>query len=46
VQEKSAVESKNHRLMEKVAAMEAKKTDLQHQLAEERREENKAIADA
>jgi hypothetical protein len=46
VREKSAAESKNHRLTEKVAAMEAEKTDLRRQLAEERREANKAIADA
>jgi hypothetical protein len=46
VREKSAAESKNRRLSEKVAAMEAKKTDLRRQLVEERREANKAIADA
>jgi hypothetical protein len=46
VREKSAVESKNRRMSEKVAAMEAEKTDLRHQLVEERREANKAIADA
>jgi hypothetical protein len=46
VREKSAAESKSHRLAEKVAAMEAEKTDLPHQLAEERREANKAITDA
>ena len=46
VREKSVAESKNRRLSEKVAAMEAEKTDLRHQLAEERREANKAIADA
>jgi hypothetical protein len=46
VREKSATERKNRRLTEKVAAMEAEKTDLQRQLAEERREANKAIADA
>jgi hypothetical protein len=46
VREKSAAESKNRRLAEKVAAMEAKKMDLRRQLAEERREANKAIADA
>jgi hypothetical protein len=46
VREKSVAESKNRRLSEKVAAMEAKKTDLQRQLVEERREANKAIADA
>jgi hypothetical protein len=33
-------------LAEKVAAMEAEKTDLQRQLAEERREANQAIAEA
>eukprot|EP00267_Zea_mays_P041737 XP_020393662.1 uncharacterized protein LOC103628412 [Zea mays] len=38
VREKSAVESKNRRMSEKVAAMEAEKTDLRHQLVEERRE--------
>jgi chromosome segregation ATPase len=46
VREKSAAESKNHKLSEKVVAMEAKKTDLRRQLAEERRDANKAIADA
>jgi hypothetical protein len=46
VREKSAAESKSHRLAEKVAAMEAEKTDLPHQLTEERREANKAITDA
>jgi hypothetical protein len=46
VREKSAAESKNRRLSEKVAALEAEKTDLRCQLAEERREANKAIADA
>jgi hypothetical protein len=46
VREKSAAKSKNHRLSEKMAAMEAEKTDLWRQLAEERREANKAIADA
>jgi predicted nuclease with TOPRIM domain len=45
VREKSAAERKSHRLSEKVAAMEAEKTDLRRQLAEERREANKAIAD-
>jgi hypothetical protein len=43
-QEKSVVESKNHRLTEKVAAMEAEKGGLRRQLVEERREANKAIA--
>ena len=46
VREKLAAEIKNHKLMEKVAAIEVEKTDLRRQLAEERREANKAIADA
>jgi regulator of replication initiation timing len=46
VREKSAAESKNHRLAEKVAALEAEKTDLRRRLAEERREANQAIAEA
>jgi hypothetical protein len=46
VREKSTAESKNRRLAEKVTAMEAEKTDLRRQLAEERREANQAIADA
>jgi hypothetical protein len=46
VREKSAAESKNRRLAKKVAAMEAKKTDLRRQLVEERREANQAIAEA
>jgi chromosome segregation ATPase len=46
VREKSAAESKNHRLAEKVAALEAEKTDLWRQLVEERREANQAIAEA
>jgi hypothetical protein len=46
MREKLDVESKNRRLSEKVAAMEAKKTDLRRQLTEERREANKVIADA
>ena len=44
VREKSAAESKNRRLAEKVAAMEAEKRDLRRQLVEERREANQAIA--
>jgi cell division protein FtsB len=40
VREKSAAESKNRRLAEKVAALEAEKTDLRRQLVEERREAN------
>ena len=40
VREKSAAESKNRRLAEKVAALEAEKTDLRRQLVEERKEAN------
>jgi hypothetical protein len=46
VREKSAAEIKSRRLSEKVAAMEAERADLRCQLAEERREANKAIVDA
>jgi hypothetical protein len=46
VREKSTAESKNRRLAEKVAALEAEKTDLRRQLVEERREANQAIAEA
>jgi phage shock protein A len=46
VREKSAAESKNRRLAEKVAALEAEKTDLRRQLVEERTEANQAIAEA
>jgi hypothetical protein len=45
VREKSAAESKSRRLAEKVAALEAEKTDLRRQLVEERREANQAIAE-
>ena len=40
------MESKNRRLAEKVAALEAEKTDLRRRLAKERREANQAIAEA
>jgi hypothetical protein len=40
VRDKSAAESKNRRLAEKVATLEAEKTDLQCRLAEEWREAN------
>jgi hypothetical protein len=46
VWEKSVVESKSRRLAEKVAALEAERTDLRRQLVEERREANQAIAEA
>jgi chromosome segregation ATPase len=45
VRERSAAESKNCRLTERLAAMEAEKGDLRCQLAEERRDTNKVIAD-
>jgi chromosome segregation ATPase len=45
VWEKSAVESKSRRLMERLAAAEAEKGELRWQLVEERRDANKAIAD-
>ena len=46
VREKSAAESKSRRLVEKVASLEAEKTDLRRRLVEERREANQAIAEA
>jgi chromosome segregation ATPase len=46
VQEKSTAENKSRRLTERLAAAEAEKGDLRRQLAEERRDANKAIADA
>ena len=46
IQEKSAAETKSRRLAEKVAALEAEKTDLRRQLVEERREANQAITEA
>jgi hypothetical protein len=46
VREKSVAESKNRRLSDKVAALEAEKMDLRCQLAEERQEAYKAITDA
>jgi hypothetical protein len=46
VREKSATESKSRRLAEKVAALEAERTDLRRQLVEERREANQAIVEA
>jgi hypothetical protein len=44
--DKSAAESKNRRLAEKVATLEAEKTDLRRRLAEERREANQVVAEA
>jgi outer membrane murein-binding lipoprotein Lpp len=45
VREKSAAENKSHRLTERLAAVEAEKGELWCQLAEERRDTNKAITD-
>jgi hypothetical protein len=46
IQDKSAAESKSRRLAEKVAALEAEKTNLRRRLAKERREANQAVAEA
>jgi hypothetical protein len=46
VQEKSATDSKCHKLAEKVAVLEGERTELRRQLAEERREANQAVAKA
>ena len=46
VREKSAAESKNRRLAEKVAALESERTDLRRQLVEVRKEANEAITKA
>jgi hypothetical protein len=46
VSKKSAVESKNRRLAEKVAALEVEKMDLRRRLVEKRREANQAVAEA
>jgi chromosome segregation ATPase len=46
VRDKSAAESKNRRLAEKVATLEAENTNLRRRLAEERREANQAVAEA
>jgi hypothetical protein len=44
--DKSATKNKSRRLSERLAAAEAEKADLRHQLAEERRDANKACAKA
>jgi hypothetical protein len=46
VRDKSAAENKSRRLAERPAAAEAEKEDLRRQLAEERRDANKACAEA
>jgi hypothetical protein len=40
------VENRSHKLSERMAAVEAEKVDLRHQLAEERRDANRAYAEA
>jgi hypothetical protein len=44
--DKSAAENKSRRLLERLAAAEAEKADLRRQLAEERRDTNRACAEA
>jgi hypothetical protein len=46
VRDKSAAENKSRRLAERLAAAEAEKEDLKRQLAEERRDANRACAEA
>jgi hypothetical protein len=46
VRDKSAVENKSRRLMEKLAAAEAEKEDLSRQLAAEKKDANRACAEA
>jgi hypothetical protein len=46
VWEKSAADSKCHKLADKVAALEGERIDLRRQLAEERKEANEALAKA
>jgi hypothetical protein len=46
IRDKSAAENKSHRLAERLAAAEAEKEDLRRRLAEERRDTNKACAEA
>jgi hypothetical protein len=46
VREKSVADSKCRKLADKVVALEGEKTDLQRQLAEERKEANEALAKA
>jgi hypothetical protein len=46
VREKSATDSKCRKLAEKVATLEGERTELRHQLVEERREANQALAKA
>jgi hypothetical protein len=46
VRDKSVAENKSRRLAERLEAVEAEKEDLRHRLAEERRDANKACAEA
>jgi hypothetical protein len=46
VRDKSAAENKSHRLTDRLAVAEAEKEDLRRQLAEERRDANRACAEA
>jgi chromosome segregation ATPase len=46
VRDKSAAENKSRRLSERLAAAEVEKADLRRQLAEERRDTNRAYAEA
>jgi hypothetical protein len=46
IRDKSAAENKSCRLAERLAAAEAEKEDLGRRLAEERRDANKACAEA
>jgi hypothetical protein len=46
IRDKSAVENKSRRLTERLAAAEAEKEDLRRQLVEERRDANRACAEA
>jgi predicted nuclease with TOPRIM domain len=46
VRDKSAAENKSRRLTERLAAAEAEKEDLRRQLAEERKDANRACAEA
>jgi chromosome segregation ATPase len=46
VRDKSAAENKSRRLSERLAAAKAEKEDLRRQLAEERRDANRACAEA
>jgi hypothetical protein len=46
VRDKLAAENKSRRLTERLVAAEAEKEDLRHRLAEERKDANRACAEA